>query len=438
MRIETQINLLIFTLRELQQDNSRDGKQAIIKNNLDNELFVEVMQFLLNPFVLTGISKKKINKKVIEFGVSCIPRDLLDIMSYLKSNSTGKDLDIFIVQTFLSQVDQDNRDFISDILTKSLKLGVDSLWNKTVSDELKVPEFGCMLAKSYYDNMDKVKGEFVLTKKLDGNRCVIIKDSRNGIKALTRTGKEYEGLETLLDELNSISVDGFVLDGELIADIEGTTAEQFSETQSLARSKGKNKVGLKLHVFDIIGVVEFYDIKGIGRFIKAIERKKRIHDFMTEFKDNLPSFQEVVPLYIGSDISMIEKLMTEYVEPNKFEGLMINLDEPYSTIRTSAILKVKKFKTCDVKIIGFEEGDGRLNGTLGRVNIDFKGFKVGVGSGFSDEDRKYFWDNQDTLLGRVIEVKYSEVSTNKKDDSLSLRFPTFVRLREEDKEVSYN
>ena len=51
--------------------------------------------------------------------------------------------------------------------------------------------------------------------------------------------------------------------------------------------------------------------------------------------------------------------------------------------------------------------------------------------------QNYFWNNQKELLGRVITVQYFEETTNKKDNSLSLRFPVYLELREPEKEVSY-
>ena len=120
------------------------------------------------------------------------------------------------------------------------------------------------------------------------------------------------------------------------------------------------------------------------------------------------------------------------------EGVMVNInDAPYEGKRTKNILKVKAMQDCDLKIIGFEEGTGKNKGTLGAIIVDYKGFEVKVGSGFTDEDRKYFWNNQNELLGRVITVQYFEETTNKKDNSLSLRFPVYKELREEGKEVSY-
>ena len=51
----------IFT--QLQSTNSKLEKQKIIKNNADNQQFTDTLVLLLSPYVLTGISEKKINKK---------------------------------------------------------------------------------------------------------------------------------------------------------------------------------------------------------------------------------------------------------------------------------------------------------------------------------------------------------------------------------------
>jgi len=122
------------------------------------------------------------------------------------------------------------------------------------------------------------------------------------------------------------------------------------------------------------------------------------------------------------------------------EGVMINVaSAPYECKRTANLLKVKEMYTMDLKIIGFEEGlvSTKFEGTLGAIVVDYKGYSVKVGSGYSEEDREFFWKNQNELLGRVIEVQYFE-ETQDADGNLSLRFPVFVQLREIGKEVSYD
>ena len=52
----------IFT--QLQSTSSKLEKQKIIKDNADNQQFTDTLVFLLSPYVLTGMSECKINKKV--------------------------------------------------------------------------------------------------------------------------------------------------------------------------------------------------------------------------------------------------------------------------------------------------------------------------------------------------------------------------------------
>ena len=123
----------------------------------------------------------------------------------------------------------------------------------------------------------------------------------------------------------------------------------------------------------------------------------------------------------------------------KYEGVMANLaNAPYSCKRTSDILKVKKMQSADLIITGFEEGEGRLKGTLGRMNVNYKGGVVGVGSGYTDSERKYIWNHKDELLGKIAEIQYFEQSKNAKTKEVSLRFPVFKCFRDEKKEESYN
>ena len=74
---------------------------------------------------------------------------------------------------------------------------------------------------------------------------------------------------------------------------------------------------------------------------------------------------------------------------------------------------------------------------MGAFVVDYKGNELSVGSGMTDEQREQFWASRVNLTGRIIEVKYKEVSKDKKTGRESLQFPIFVGLREIGKEVSY-
>ena len=141
--------------------------------------------------------------------------------------------------------------------------------------------------------------------------------------------------------------------------------------------------------------------------------------------------------YNGCDHTEIWNCL-DYAEDNDMEGVIVNLDTPYECKRSKNLIKVKKFYTYDLEVIDIEEGDGRNKGTLGALVVKYKNNTVNVGSGFTDGERKHFWENKEDIIGRVIEVKFKETTVDKKTGLESLQFPVFCGVRELGKEPSYN
>ena len=85
-------------------------------------------------------------------------------------------------------------------------------------------------------------------------------------------------------------------------------------------------------------------------------------------------------------------------------------------------------------MIGVEEGTGRNVGRLGALvcqGIDNeREITVNVGSGFSDIDRNEFYINRNIIIGRTVEI-LSDAITQNQDGSYSLRFPRFLRFRDD-------
>lgn len=425
---------ILSIMTELQSTDGKLKKQEIIKENLDNEYFVEAMKFLLNDFIVTGLSSKKINKEIAVEGYAYAIYNILEAIEYLKANNTGKDADIQNINFCISsQNTEEEKEFCRLLFTKDLKLGISaSTWNKIVPKDLQIPVFDVMLAKKFSEHSDKVRGNFIITKKMDGTRLVIIKE-KGVVTGYTRQGKEYIGLNQIESDILSIqNLDNVVFDGELLADFVGNTNEIFSETLKRSRNKDKDKKGLVYHIFDMMPLDEFK----CGKSKKnAIDRKRDLSDI---FKGSRFEFlNEVKPLYIGNDFSEIAK-WANYAKEQGWEGIMVNLDKPYVCKRTEFLLKVKDMQSCDLKVVGFEEGDGRLKGTLGAILCEYKDNIVKVGSGFSDELRYEIWRDKDIWINRVVEIQYFEESQDSKTKLKSLRFPVFKILREEGKEISYN
>jgi DNA ligase-1 len=156
------------------------------------------------------------------------------------------------------------------------------------------------------------------------------------------------------------------------------------------------------------------------------------------FRDRNLAYFELLPvLYQGKDTEMILKWLDAAIADDQ-EGVMLNICEaPYEFKRTNNLLKVKKMSTLDLEIIGFEEGEGRLAGTLGAILVRYKnGNIVKVGSGFSDRLRIEIWASRDEWLGNICEIQYFEETTNA-DGGESLRFPVFKDYRPDKVKADY-
>lgn len=252
------------------------------------------------------------------------------------------------------------------------------------------------------------------------------------VKIFSRQGKRIEGLIDLEEELKELPSGCY--DGELLLDKEDLPSKDlYRETVTVVNSKNDNKKNIVFNVFDFIPLKDF---ENRHSDLHCDRRKMQVYESL---RNTEPNWIRPVPiLYRGEyNKEIVQKELDKQIAL-EHEGVMVNInDAPYEGKRTKNILKVKAMQDCDLKIIGFEEGTGKNKGALGAIIVDYKGFEVKVGSGFTDKDRKYFWNNQNELLGRVITVQYFEETTNKKDNSLSLRFPVYKELREEGKEVSY-
>lgn len=201
----------------------------------------------------------------------------------------------------------------------------------------------------------------------------------------------------------------------------------------MVNSKNEHKDNVVFNVFDYIPLNNF--VIGYSK-MNCLDRKGFVYEELRKIEPDWLKPVEI--LYHGNyDKKIVQQELDKQIAL-EHEGVMVNLaNATYEGKRTKNILKVKAMQSADLRIIGFEEGTGKNKGTLGAVIVDYKGNQVKVGSGFSLDDRDYFWNNREELMGTIIEVQYFEESQNQKNDSISLRFPVFLRRREDKDEVSY-
>lgn len=409
-------------VNEISSNNSKKFKQSVLEKYKDDYIIEKYLKIAFNPYEVYGISTKKLKKEVTE-KAKYIPTDVFDLFEYLKKNNTGRDRDIAVCYHILDEIyswDTEAAELLRKLICKDLVIGCDAKIINSVIPNC-IPQFACMLAEKHFDKPEKIGGkEFAITTKLDGFRLIVFKNTDGSIECYSRVGQLVEGLVEIEADLAALPCNT-ALDGELTISnyFDMPSKEAYKAASKIIRLKGATpKRGLTYRVFDYMKADEFKMQNCIKPYI---QRRDEL--------DNLPKMAhiEVLPvLYQGSDASKITEWLDKITSEGG-EGVMLNmLYSPYVWGRTWNLQKVKKFQSLDLLVVGYEEGSGRLAGTLGAIHVRYKdGNIVKVGSGFSDEERKLYWAQPDLILNKIVEVKYFESSRNA-DGTESLRFPTWV------------
>ena len=420
------MNDVFKILDEIGKDSSRTAKEKLLKENINNDDLKKVLYYTFNPYLIFGIGAKTFKNVQGDSEFN----NLFDMLDYVLKYNTGTDETKLKVNKFISSQVEEDQEWIKRILLKDLKIGIsDKTINKIWKDF--IPTFDVMLAKKYFDNENKVKGEFIITTKLDGIRCVIMKENGQ-IKIISRQGKIFEGLTEVEEEAKQLP-DNMVYDGEILADnTEGVDSKTlYRKTMNLATKKGI-KTGLIHNCFDIIPIDEFK--KGESKDA-CINRKNELHKIFNGL--SLKHIIEVPMLYVGNNKNKITELLNKAISQDQ-EGIMVNLaDKTYKCKRTDVILKVKKFNDADVRVVNMIKGTGKNINKLGAITIEFiykdKIYTCDCGSGFSDEERLKYWKNPELLMNKIVTIGYFEISKNQKG-SYGLRFPTWKGIIRNDKD----
>lgn len=412
---------------ELQRVSGFKAKQRVLEKYADDETFKKFLYYALNPMITYNLSEKVLRKFPKSDAKLVLFYDIFECCEYLSRLRGIDDATLRQVQILLYiHTSKELRELFIKLLAKTVRLGVTA---KTVNQIIPnlIPEWEVQQAFSI-DKYPLPEGtEFWLTQKLNGVRATYY----NG-QLIARSGTPYKGLQHITAELSNVGED-IILDGELTLKDKGALSdnEAFRAATGIINSDNVNKTSICFTVFDCVTRVDF---ESANPKVNYSLRRDALDKLSATLHSNNVRILPV--LYHGTDQSKIDELLEQMVSEDK-EGLMVNTDVPYKRTRHRGILKVKRFYTMDLPIVKCEEGTGRLEGKLGAFVLDYKGNEVKVGSGFDDAQRSEFWNKRDELIGKLCEVKYKEISSDKKTGFESLQFPIFIGVRDDKSEVSY-
>jgi DNA ligase-1 len=439
-------------INKLNESDSRLHKEDVIKQALEASVlgstnainFLSFTKACYNPYVTFGVRQVPDTAGIVD---AENPWDefnelMLQLSQRKLTGHAARDAIQSMAERFNSE---EWNTFLAPVLRRDLRAGIS---DKTINKICKktayeIPIFGCQLATNS-EGRPEMKGIKRLEPKLDGVRVLlmVIPSDFGDVTPIcfSRNGKVFENFTHIEDQVRDNFVKlvrkaatsnlsmGFVLDGEVI----GNT---FQELMRQARRKENVQADDSVfNVFDIIPLDAFRE----GHWNSQLEKRIKILEDMRPVIDNMPNVELLPHIMVDLDTAAGRDQLDRYAKDQVnlgFEGIMIKeLQAPYICKRSADWMKWKPTITVDLEVIGVEEGTGRNQGRLGALVChgvdDGKEITVNVGSGFSDTDRDDYYSNRNLVIGRTAEI-LCDVITQNQDGTYSLRFPRFVRFRDD-------
>jgi len=315
-----------------------------------------------------------------------------------------------LVLQFLNSIPvEDHVKWYVRILNRDLKIGIgeDSLKKLFVGVIADVP---VMLADLYNPKM-KLPDEVIIEPKYDGVRVVLMVENGD-VTALTRNGKRVENIENLLLEARCELPDG-------VYDCEVFDSSWNATLSAITKAGAPNIHTIRLNVFDYLTLEEW---RRRSSHTPLLSRKHRLEQVLRNVDCK---YVRKVPYFIV-DQSGINKYYERFTKEG-FEGAIIKDPNSYYLFkRSNAWLKLKERDVQTYKVVGIEAGTGKYTHVLGALIVqDRDGTTFKVGGGFTDKQRKEFWENRNSLIGQCVEV----VLFPSKQKASKASFPVFLRFR---------
>ena len=418
----------------LEADNSRLYKEEVIAKEAElfNTEFFAGARLALDPMITFGV-KQILTKEGVGRGLSW--DNFTKLTDALSSRQlTGNDAITAVNQYRLQATEEQWNLWYRRILIKDLRCGVsEKTINKVVEKnyaDYVIPVFTCQLAHDSANHESKVSGEKLIEVKLDGVRVIAIVYPTGAVNLFSRNGKQLANFPLVEQQLSKHAVffaEPVVLDGEIMS------ASFQDLMKQVHRKSDVESTDAVLNLFDIFTLREFQ--LGIGQH-RQIDRSTSLKAWHGQFADHMPNVtvvgQELVDLGTDEGQSRFKQINSDAVAGG-YEGIMIkDPNAVYECKRSVAWLKLKPFIEVSLEVTDVEEGTGRNEGRLGALvcsgEDDGRNIVVNCGSGFTDDNRRVYWDERSDLVGRIVEVRADAVTQNQ-DGTYSLRFPRFLRFR---------
>lgn len=260
--------------------------------------------------------------------------------------------------------------------------------------------------------------------KLDGIRVLVSADpATRSVSYQTRNGNPLPSLTLLTPAVLKLAD---AVGKTVTFDCEATAGADFFSGVGHLRQKAEATDLARLTVFDVPWVDGWGASSEVPYALRRECLEKMFNDAGMIWNEGTVRLIELIEIITTSAlVETADTLLADALAAG-WEGLMVkDVDAPYlSGKRSKAWLKLKGKQSYDCRVVGFQPGKGRLDGSAGALLVCYQGKTIAVAGGLSDAQRLDIYEHPENWVGKVAEVECQQLTP-----SGSMRHPSLLCIR---------
>lgn len=273
-----------------------------------------------------------------------------------------------------------------------------------------MPKYNIQAAKEFDDqsaawrkghpSLAALERTHLAQRKYDGCNMIVRISSDGHGEAISRTGEQVLSVDHIINDVEEVYGRGWCVMGEVWRE-----DTPFPEISGMYRRHNAEPT-LRFVVYDIVPAGSFaiglHDVPYRTRFSYLVRKLREVAKTAPE-DSSLIECAYYPPGTYGDPQALANQLVAQ----GGYDGLVLR--DPASwweaaEARDGQLIKVKPIMSFDLRVVGVEEGKGKMAGMAGKLVLEFRGKQIKAGGGDYDTRRSWF-ANPESIIGKIMEVE---------------------------------
>lgn len=422
-------------INELNLKNGTNYKSQVLLKHKNNKTFERVLKMTYDTVqFIYGVGKTTLNKidyPCVKESKVTLDKALDILQNEFCTRHVSGNAAIARLEELFGMLDGEDRFIISKVLERDLRINLGKTQiNKVFKGLITKPAY--MRCDVYSQKTAKnIKFPAFCQVKMDGTYREFVVDNGQ-VSSRSRSGEEYE-YPIIFEQLSKLN------DGVYIGELTVRGIRDRAAGNGLINSDNPPHDDIILSLWDFVKLDE-YDL--------ALQRDRKkpckltYRERWSMLKSDLLNIDcdniELVPNIEVNSLQEALKATGTYMTDGLEGSILKDLDGVFKDGTSKQQLKLKLEISAEMRCVGFHEGTKgtKREGKVGSIIFENdEGTVKGKCSGFTDKELDYFTENQDKLIGKVLEVQFNDLTKARENEFFALSHPRFIEWRNDKDET---